>query len=120
MTTDSVANDRGSDWLESALRSDAAAFRDEYLPDDGFTARVAATLPPPATLPAWRKPALALLWMVAAGVGALAMPDAFRSVAGTLFDLLGHHPVGLAQIATGIAATGAAGLLAAVWVLRDE
>ncbi len=55
------------DWLERLLRDDGRDHRAGYLADDGFTARVAASLPPPATLPAWRTPAVAVLWAVAAG-----------------------------------------------------
>ncbi len=36
--------------------------RAAYVADDGFTARVMARLPPPPTLPAWRRPVIVLLW----------------------------------------------------------
>ena len=47
------------DWLEHALIEDGRAHRAGYIVDDGFSARVAGALPPPATLPAWRKPVVA-------------------------------------------------------------
>ena len=70
--------DAGDDWLDAALRADGREHRADYLDDDGFTARVMAELPAPATLPAWRKRALIALW-AAAGVGiAVALPGAVR------------------------------------------
>ena len=54
-----TADDTGDDWLDAALREDGLAHRADYLDDDGFTSRVMARLPAPATLPAWRKPVLA-------------------------------------------------------------
>ncbi len=38
------------DWLDPLL----VAGRDDYVDDDGFTARVMDALPAPAALPAWR------------------------------------------------------------------
>ena len=56
------------------LREDGREHRAAYLDDDGFTTRLMAALPVPATLPAWRKPALTALW-AAAGIGiAFALP----------------------------------------------
>ena len=40
-------------WLEQLLADDGREHRAGYLADDGFTARVAAALPPPMALPAW-------------------------------------------------------------------
>ena len=51
-----------ADWLDAALAADGASHRDDYLDDAGFTARLMARLPAPVALPAWRKPALSLLW----------------------------------------------------------
>jgi len=69
------------DWLERLLSEDGRDHRAGYLADDGFTALVAATLPAPVAMPAWRKPALVLLWTIAALGIALALPEAFAQVA---------------------------------------
>jgi hypothetical protein len=71
------------DWLERLLADDARAHRDGYIADDGFTARVAASLPPPETLPAWRTPAVAVLWVCAIVVGAVALPGEVVDLAVT-------------------------------------
>jgi hypothetical protein len=114
-----IASDTGDDWLDAALRRDGARHRALYLDDDGFTARVMAKLPPPATLPAWRKPVLALLW-AAAGVGvAAALP-------GTATDLVREivrvfmHPVSTAQIVGGVAMLGATTWAAAAFALKHD
>ena len=75
-----------------------------------------AALPAPATLPAWRKPALSVLW-AAAGLGAaLALPTAASDVARELFRLAAH-PVSLLEIAAAIAALGAISWAGAAYVL---
>jgi hypothetical protein len=114
-----IANDTGDDWLDAALRRDGVRHRDDYVDDDGFTALVMAKLPPPATLPAWRKPVLALLW-VAAGIGVAA------TLPGLATDMLREivrvfvHPVSTAQIAAGVAMLGAATWAAAAFALKHD
>jgi hypothetical protein len=109
------------DWLERLLAEDGRDHRADYLADDGFTARVAAALPAPATLPAWRKPVLALLWTIAALGAALALPEAFADVAAAVVRLLGHQPISLAGVAAGLAALGMASWVGAVYALhRDD
>lgn len=108
------------DWFERALGEDGRDQRAGYLPDEGFTARVAASLPPPATLPAWRKPALAALWTVAAGGAALALPGTVADVAQQVTRILGTQPVSLANIATAVAALGLASWAAAAYALRSD
>jgi di/tricarboxylate transporter len=120
MNTDPHPAPVGDDWLDDVLRSDGQSRRIDSIVDDGFTARVAAALPPPATPPAWRKPALAGLW-AAAGIGtALALPGALSDVAREVFRMLGSHPVGIADVAAGVAAWGAATVAATAWALRDD
>ena len=63
MDMDRAQSDDG--WLEQALKADAQGAA--YVADDGFTASVMARLPQPATLPAWRRPVVALLWLIAGG-----------------------------------------------------
>lgn len=108
------------DWLERALREDGGDHRAGYLADDGFTARVAAALPPPATLPAWRRPAVALLWAVAAAGVALALPGTVADVAQQVTRILGTHPVSLANIATGVVALALASWAAAAYALHGD
>ncbi len=114
-----TASDAGDDWLDAALRQDGLAHRAGYLDDDGFTARVMAGLPAPATLPAWRKPVLGVLWG-AAGIGiALALP-------GTAIDIVHEvarvfvHPVSTAQIVAGVVMLGAATWAAAAFALKHD
>ncbi|HTP46535.1 MAG TPA: hypothetical protein VMQ50_06415 [Casimicrobiaceae bacterium] len=78
------------DWLEQALRADAREHLSVYLPDDGFTARVVSRLPQPA-LPAWRRPVLALLWVVAGIAIAAALPTWFDEVFGSVAALVLHR-----------------------------
>lgn len=108
------------DWLERALHKAGDDHRAGYLADDGFTARVAAALPPPATLPAWRRPAVTLLWAVAASGVALALPGTVADVAQQVTRILGTHPVSLANIATGVVALGVASWAAAAYALHDD
>ena len=115
--TSAIATD---DWLERALREDGRDHRAGYLADDGFTARVAASLPPSATLPAWRKPAVAALWTVAAAGVALALPGAVADVAHQVTRILGTPPVSLANLATGIVALGVASWAAAAYALKSD
>jgi hypothetical protein len=115
-----IQTDAGEDWLDSALREDAREHRATYLDDGGFTARLMAALPAPATLPAWRKPALTGLWAVA-GIGiALALPGTVVDVAREVLRALIGQPVSLAGIVAGVAALGAATWAAAVVALRDD
>jgi hypothetical protein len=106
------------DWLDAALRADAREHRGDYLADDGFTARVIAKLPPPATLPEWRKRAVIGMWAVASVGIALALPGAYSDLAREFLRVAVGHPVSLAQIAAGIAVLGIASWTAAVLALR--
>ena len=118
MTTDRTA--AGDDWLEQALRADAHDHAAHYLADDGFTARVLAHLPQPALLPAWRRPVVALLWLVLAIAAALALPawfdDAFRSFAA----LVVGHRFGFADVAVILTVLGVATWSALLYAARAE
>jgi hypothetical protein len=113
-----TATAAAADWLERALCEDGREHRAGYLVDDGFTACVAAALPVPATLPAWRKPAIATLWTVAAGGIALALPGAIAGVMDEVVRVLGRQPVSMADIGAGVAVLGLASWAAAVYALR--
>ena len=108
----------GDDWLERVLRDDGGEHRTAYVADDGFTARVAAALPAPATLPAWRKPAVAVLWTVATAGLALALPGTVADVAHLVTRILAAQPFSLANITTGVVALGLASWAAAAYALR--
>jgi hypothetical protein len=105
-----IETDSSDGWLDRVLREDGREHRATHVDDGGFTARLMSALPPPATLPAWRRPALTALWAVA-GIGiALALPGTVVDVAHEILRVIVGQPVSL----TGIAA-GVAGLAAASW-----
>ncbi|NDP44039.1 MAG: hypothetical protein GZ089_15195, partial [Aromatoleum sp.] len=89
------------DWLDTALFADGVEHRADYVNDAGFTARVMAALPPPATLPAWRKPALIGLWALAAVGIAVALPGTMTDVTREVFRIIGGQPVSLPGIVAG-------------------
>jgi hypothetical protein len=90
--------DAAPDWLEQALRSDGVEHRLRHVDDDGFTARVMARLPAPATLPAWRRPVIALLWLCAAAVAAVGAPGLFEDAFRNTVALLVGHRLGVADV----------------------
>jgi hypothetical protein len=111
------------DWLDALLRADGREHRSAYLDDDGFTSRTMAALPPlavPVALPAWRKPALAVLW-AAAGIGiAVALPGAVTDVSREILRVILGQPVSFTGIGTGVIALGAATWAAVALALRDD
>ena len=108
------------DWLDAALAADGREHRDDYVPDDGFTARVAAALPPPDAAPAWRRPALVALWAVAGIGAAMALPGTLTDVAREVYRIVGAHPVAISELVAGIALLGSLALGGAAWALREE
>jgi hypothetical protein len=109
------------DWLDDLLREDAADSGHSYIADDGFTSRVMSALPSPAALPKWRKPAVAVLWGVAAAGLAVAAPGAAVDVAREAYRLLATVPVSISGIVTAMAAVVAAtGAAAAAYTLRGN
>jgi len=110
----------GDDWLDQLLAEDGRDHRAGYLADDGFTARVAAALPAPIALPAWRRPMLALLWTIAAIGIAVALPEALADAASAIIRLFGHQRISLANVATGLVALGVAAWAGAVYALRRD
>jgi hypothetical protein len=113
--------DAGDDWLDALLRADGREHRADYVDDDGFTARVLATLPAsPVALPAWRKPALAALWAVA-GVGiAFALPATATDVAHEVMRAILAQPVSVAGLGAVFVALLASAWTAAALVLRTD
>ena len=106
------------DWLEHALIEDGRARRADYIVDDGFSARVAAALPPPATLPAWRKPVIAILWAAAAGGVAVVLPGAFIDTTREVLRIVSGMPISLGGITTGVILLGGATWTAAAVAMR--
>jgi hypothetical protein len=91
--------DAGDDWLDAMLREAGREHRADYLADDGFTQRVMAQLPEPATLPAWRRPAVILLWVLGVGALMFALPGLFEQLFRGAVALLAGHRLGLADVA---------------------
>jgi hypothetical protein len=115
--TTAITEDR---WLETSMR-DALRGDASYLDDAGFTARVMESLPPPVlAAPRWRKPAVAMLWTLAAAGAAVALPGAFLDVAREIYRLVAAHPVSLPQIATTLAAIAVASWSVAAYALRSD
>jgi hypothetical protein len=89
------------DWLDAQLRANRPA----PIADDGFAARVMAALPAATrALPAWRKPALAVLWALAAIGLALSLPEATLDVVRQGYRLFTAIPVSIPQLALAMAA----------------
>lgn len=112
--------DRRDEWLERTLRAEDADEAARYLADDGFTARILAQLPPPAALPVWRRPAVILLWLVAAGVAVAALPDLaydlFRSLVATVVVV----PLTLPRITIALAVLAALAWSTIVYAMRED
>ena len=115
-----IAANAEDDWLDAALRADGEAHRAEYLDDSGFTARVMTALPAPVALPAWRRPALMLLWALL-GLGiALALPRVVIDVTYDVLRLIVGQSVSLAGIGAAVVAMAVATWAAAAVALRDD
>ena len=102
------------DWLDRALAQRTADHADAYLLDEGFTARVMATLPAPARPAPWRKPALAVLWTAAAVGFAMTLPGTTVDVARETFRLVSARPFALSDVALLLALAGA-GMWTTAW-----
>jgi hypothetical protein len=105
------------DWVDGLLLRDAAEAAD-YLDDGGFTARVLGHLPPVRALPAWRRPVIMLLWLVAAAFAAIALPGLAVEVARAVYRVFAALPFSLSSLAFAIVALGVATWTAAVFALR--
>jgi hypothetical protein len=119
MDTDRVASDDG--WLEQALRADAQSHADAYVADEGFTAKVLAQLPRPAALPAWRRPVVALLWLIAGGAVVVLLPDLFYALfSGLVALLVGQPMLTWSHLAVALMLLGGATWSALVYAMRTE
>ena len=109
-----------ADWVDAILLRDAGMHADEYIADDGFTARVMRTLPPVGMMPAWRKPAVVALWAVAGVLLAVALPGLAYDVARTAYALFAAKPFSLSTVALVVVAVGIASATAAAVALRRD
>jgi hypothetical protein len=108
------------DWLDQALRAQGREHRSSYVADDGFTARVMTALPQPATLPAWRAPAIALLWLCAGVAAAVSLPGLFDDVFRGAVGMFVGHRLGLADIAGVLILLGATTWGALLYAARTD
>ena len=117
-----IASDRPrpDDWLERALRVDAAEHRADHVDDAGFAARVMAALPAPLAAPRWRKPVEWALWGVAGTAIAASLPGLATDVAREMFRILASQPISLPHVAAAIVAVGLATFGGAALALRRD
>lgn len=108
------------DWLDRLLASDATDHRADYIGDEGFTSRVMRMLPAPEALPAWRRPLVAGLWLIAAALVAMMLPGVFLEAARQAMTLVSARPFSLSSLAIGVVALGAAMWTCAVMALRRD
>jgi hypothetical protein len=94
------------DWIDALLLQDARDL--PYIHDDGFTATVMQRLPAPTALPAWRRPIVAVLWLVAGVLAAAMLPQAMQDVAREAVRYVAATPVSLSMLAMLLAALGVA------------
>ena len=121
MTMNATDTPAADDWLEAALRSDAAAHADAYIDDAGFTARVMSELPPAIEpVPAWRKPVVTAIWAVAAAGACVAAPQVAIDVGREAFALLAAQRFSIPAIVMTLAVLGFGTWSAAAYALRDE
>jgi hypothetical protein len=112
--------DAGDDWLDDMLRDAGREHRADYVADDGFTQRVMAQLPEPATLPAWRRPILALLWVLAVGAAMVSLPELFEQLFRGAVAVLAGHRLGLADVAMALVLFAGATWTTLIYAARSE
>ena len=103
-----AAFDASADWVDVLLFDDAAEHRASYLRDEGFTARVMKLLPAADALPVWRKPVVAVLWLVAAALLATMLPGTAHDLAREVITLFAARPFSLSTLGFAVAAIGIA------------
>lgn len=106
------------DWLDALLARDAAEHADRYIEDDGFTANVMRALPAVIEVPAWRRPFVTGIWLMAATLLAIALPETALDLARGAVKLFAAQPFSLSTLAVAIAALAIAAWTAAAMALR--
>ena len=109
-----------ADWLEAVLTADGGDHRGDYIADEGFTARVMQKLPAPVTVPAWRRPVVIALWLVAAACIATMLPRTALDLAREVVTLLAARPFSLSTLGFGVVALGIAMWTATALALRRD
>lgn len=109
-----------ADWLDALLVSEAAEERAGYIADDGFSARVMQKLPAPVTAPAWRRPIVVALWLVAAALIATMLPGTVLDATREVVRLFAAIPFSLSTLGFGIVAIGIAMWTATAVALRRD
>ena len=112
-----ISTERG-DWLDALLVQDA--LESPYIDDAGFTTTLMQRLPTPAALPAWRKPIVMLLWLVAGVLVAAMLPQAIQDLAREAVRYVAAKPVSLSALATLLVALGVATGAATAFALRRD
>ena len=114
--TDATRSDP-PDWIDGMLLRDSSQAAD-YIADNGFTVRVLGQLPAVRALPAWRRPAIMMLWLVAAALAAIALPGVAVEIARATYRLFAALPFSLSSLAFAIVALGVATWTAAAFALK--
>lgn len=120
LTMDTTHTNSDDGWLEQALKVDAREHAAAYVSDEGFTAAVLARLPAPATLPAWRRPVVVLLWLIAGGAAVALLPDLFYAVFGGLAAMFVGQPLTWSRIAVTFVLLSAALWSTIIYAMRAE
>lgn len=109
------------DWLDAALRADAQEHAAHYIADAGFTAKLIGRLPTAAaTVPQWRRPVVALLWLALGTAAAVALPGWLDEVFRRIVDLMAGHPPTVTTVAAAITLVGALSWSAIVYAARAD
>jgi len=114
--TDGIEND----WIEQVLDEAGREHRAEYIADDGFTASVVSRLPEAWTLPAWRRPVVALLWLCGGLAAMVSLPGLFDEIFRSVVAMLAGHRLGLADIVVALLVLGGMTWSALVYAMRID
>lgn len=109
-----------ADWLDALLLAEAADERAGYIADDGFVAGVMQKLPAPVTAPAWRRPIVVALWLVAAAIIATMLPGTVLDATREVVRLFAAIPFSLSTLGFGVVAVGIAMWTATAVALRRD
>jgi hypothetical protein len=110
----------GDDWLDDMLRDAGRIHRADYIADDGFTRSVMAKLPEAAALPAWRRPAVALLWALSVGAVMVALPGVFEDLFRGAVAVFTGHRLGLPDVAAALVLFGGIAWSTLVYAIRSD